>query len=442
MKFGFITLAAAVLLVTAFIPGHAGTIKAVVDDSDVVLHFSGYNSLEFGQVVKGKNNKQDYSPSGELNGQWLQLMRTGFAVRAELTPRLWLNMNVQIKMWHGFPVLYNNVSSKQIYFNAFLPEANGTYRFGDIQSPFLTFGLGFFLFKYNEDARDLGEYLFRSTPFPPLIATEFDFCYAQPMGIRLNSLLLGGALKQDLFFTTNVNEIPIYDFSLAYLCSYTFSHFIEMGGGIRACSILPMDDKLTTPHDPNNLAQVDAATHDSTFYSYAGTIVMGRLAIDFKRILKTQRLGPEELRLYGEAAILGLEKRPLLYGDFNKKIPAMIGFQFPTFRLIDVLSVEVEWFGSRYPNNYHNYELNGLPIPDAVRMRNGVNTIDSTLLVNGPWRWCVYVKKSFGRHFSIVGQCARDHMVLSTIPPENQDFEETLRRPGDWAYMVKCKLEF
>src|SRR5690606_23264128 len=63
-------------------------------------------------------------------------------------------------------------------------------------------------------------------------------------------------------------------------------------------------------------------------------------------------LGSNDLVLYGEAALLGVKDYPIFYDDWTKRVPVMIGFNLPTFKFLDVLAVEAEYYGSEYPDNF------------------------------------------------------------------------------------------
>ncbi len=69
-----------------------------------------------------------------------------------------------------------------------------------------------------------------------------------------------------------------------------------------------------------------------------------------------QRLfGKNDLKLYAEGAILGCENYPGWYNNIYDRMPIMFGFNFPTFKLLDVLAIEAEYFPSPYKNSYHVY---------------------------------------------------------------------------------------
>jgi hypothetical protein len=106
------------------------------------------------------------------------------------------------------------------------------------------------------------------------------------------------------------------------------------------------------------------AAPDTTFISFAGVKLMAHATVDPKPLFGSPEiLGPEDLKVYGEVALLGLENDKAhkdLYGDYRHRMPVMAGFNIPAFRLLDVLSLEVEWYGAKFRD-------------DVRRLRNGGN---------------------------------------------------------------------
>ena len=79
-------------------------------------------------------------------------------------------------------------------------------------------------------------------------------------------------------------------------------------------------------------AYVDPSLPDSTgHYTFAGTKLMARASFDFKPFFKSfsdRFLGPNDLKIYSEAAILGVKDYPGYYSKLRDRIPRMIGFIF------------------------------------------------------------------------------------------------------------------
>ena len=91
-----------------------------------------------------------------------------------------------------------------------LKEAQGIYTFGDDpKNPPLQIALGYFPFKYNPQATNMGEYLFsyRTGSYPPYIINDFDNCKARLLGLRVSSALLLPpliSLHGDVLFTSEM----------------------------------------------------------------------------------------------------------------------------------------------------------------------------------------------------------------------------------------------
>ena len=172
---------------------------------------------------------------------------------------------------------------------------------------------------------------------------------------------------------------------------------------------------------------------------------MARFSFDIKKFLPFRNVfGKEDLKLYGEGAILGLENYPAStlydstnqnnpygYNKLSQKMPIMLGLDIPTFRVLDVLALETEWYGCPYPDGYMEIVRNGLPIPDQY-----------TNYQNTPWKWSVYAKKEVAAGFSLVAQCARDHTRLTTELAKNVDYDETLVGNNQWWWMAKVLYTF
>jgi len=149
-------------------------------------------------------------------------------------------------------------------------------------------------------------------------------------------------------------------------------------------------------------------------------------------------LGKEDLKLYGEGAILGLKNYPdtdaarnIGYDSLQWRLPVMVGFNVPTFKLLDVLAFEWEYQDSPYPNSVKNPYYDMLPLPMAPQPHSDV-------------KWSLYGKKILGRHISIIGQVARDHLMPYTTVDVNEyaDYTDVLLRNTDWWWTLKVRLDF
>ena len=113
----------------------------------------------------------------------------------------------------------------------------------------------------------------------------------------------------------------------------------------------------------------------------------------------------------------------------------MIGFNFPTFKILDVLAGELEWYYWNYANSYSDYLFQNLiPRPDDIKP--GFDYKENTL------KWSIYAKRRIGNHFSLIGQVAFDHMRLE----QNMYVQsimyngDAMQKHGDWAWV--CKMAY
>jgi hypothetical protein len=154
------------------------------------------------------------------------------------------------------------------------------------------------------------------------------------------------------------------------------------------------------------------------------------------------------LRLYGEATILGLTDYPknflggVSYDSILERIPLMVGFNVPTFKLLDALSVEVEYFKSPFPNDVGALTNYGLPIPGPVNATGATNYWGNTEYQNDHLKWSIHVSKTIASNYTIMAQVASDHLRPLAVNDQNVDFEEIFHNTNQWYYMLKITAGF
>ena len=174
---------------------------------------------------------------------------------------------------------------------------------------------------------------------------------------------------------------------------------------------------------------------------------MGRLCFDIKKLVPLTIFGDEDLKLYGEAAVLGVTNYDTLYDKISERIPVMVGFNVPVFRLLDVLAFEAEYYSSPYFNNNRNQLYPNIDnfspatpyvIPDQandISGGHGVTTVAAQRL-----KWSAYAKRSFGENFRIVAQAARDHSrfqdPMNRLTYYTYDGDVTISAK-DWYFIVR-----
>jgi hypothetical protein len=324
----------------------------------------------------------------------------------------------------------------------------------------LTMEAGLFPFKYNPQVQDLGEYLFRSGTYPGILYSGFEIADK----IKLCGLHLSyvwntcGRIKQDVFFTNELEQYPMHDFNLAYIASYSPGRPVEIGAGICFAHLLTLDERKTTPwtdtiinkgSDRSSiykwLAYADPNTGDTIPYTFRGIKTMARITLDPIWFLRSSSLlGKEDLKLYGEGAILGVRNYPGWYANINERMPVMFGCSGPTFKLLDVLSVEGEYCASRYWNSPYFAWMRRTPVPFTGDIQNA--DLNTWVPKNDDhWKWSLYASRKINKMLRFSGQIASDHlseMQFTGPPPSPMGYREMVPRSQDWYYMMRMMVYF
>jgi hypothetical protein len=422
---------------------------------DLRLGISGDAWVESGQFVKYFNN------SFELDHAWINRTFMHFNLNAFYKERLHFSFGMEGRMWFNVPKIRGSSQATYVHRpNNFIiiSDANASYSFGDSEKPWLALTAGLFPYKYNPEVRNLGEYLFRSGTYPAFLVNTFDLPFARLTGFKISSDLFG-MLHQDLIYSMETSIPPFHDGSLTYIAECDIEHFIAIGAGVQFAHLVSVDERITTPEkmltgnfvNQNNMIVEDG---DTSFYTFRGTKLMGKICIDPKKFIPVEIFGKEDLKIYSEAAILGVRsypandtdmniqnRNPWGYSNLKHKIPVVMGLNIPTFKLLNVLAVELEYYGCPYPNSYEKRLGPGsnqsVPLPDP---QSNHSSLDHT---KDNWKWSVYAKRTFfGDHLGLILQFARDHTRNETVIDESFDYEEALGKGDHWWWMMKLFAQF
>lgn len=259
--------------------------------------------------------------------------------------------------------------------------------------------------------------------------------------------------------TSEMNLIPMQDFSFSGVGSYGTGKFLELGAGFCLNRLFSANSEFTTPTntstsnlisqdttydtlrdasgnfitdplDPMKL-MVDTAYLNRMYYTFKSTKAMFRGCIDPKVLFPSDIFGPEDLKIYGEVAVLGFQNYKRFYEDIKQRMPLMFGFNVPTFKMMDLLALEMEIFDNPYVPSWDNPVRNGVPHPVSE-------------LVEHPdkIKWSVYAKKDFGQ-VKIVGQIARDHLIPNVNGPMSQvERTDVLRKSNNWYWLLRIGYGF
>jgi hypothetical protein len=466
------------------------------DNSSVVykpLAFGGFS--EFGMLQSGQ-----YGNNKAFHDEWVDHFGAYIAQTVNTADDLAFDIGLGGVFEYQKREVISSTWGGTQYKNFFVGPSVADIRWkgaaGDGQGFGLQFGM--FNYKYNPDANNLGEYLFRSGAYPVYV-TSGGFWFMNNTAVQLQAAKASygmGALTSDFFLITETSMPALYDISSAAVVGYKLADgLVDLGAGINFKHMIPVKPSRTSPHisanayftkdgvtytgnttlyferknfyrrrqleDPANAAKYEAlALADSTsganvkawlaapaangikpeYYTQQGLITMARAAVDFKKILDSEMFGPNDLRLYAEAAILGVKNYPFYYEKISERMPMMIGFNLPGFKFIDLISIQAEYFNSPALNSYWELVRTNSAIPvaplasDKTRSKTEYNDITS----HDNIAWSVLLKKTFAGASYVSAQVARDHVRTISIDtwtaPEPI---EVLGSNSDWYWMLQ-----
>lgn len=468
-----------------------------------------------GQVVSSTLEVGTYD--FDFRREWLENFEGGIRVNRQLSPALCgrfhigFGANASTVRQTGF--LTAELTARR--FVAALLDASMLYARQDFFMPgdSLQVEMGYFPFKYNPQASNLGEYLFRTGTYPGVLVSGFE--HANNDKPKIGGMHVGygvpaiGTLKLDLLLNSELELYPLRDLTLTGIATYSPHRIFSLGTGVQFARIIIFDERKTTPglHEATInqwVGYIDTATNDTTIYTFSGTKLMGRATLDLKAALETLTgplsfFGREDLKVYGEAALLGVKNYDGWYADPSERIPVMFGMNWPTNQALsyavvpgvmaylleqkksekyfkagafglggiilgaaswfmdyafntntrlDLLSVEGEYYGSKYWNSQEFMWKSRSPVP-YIGITTGIDYSrwnDSAMAkTDDDWKWSVYASKKIGSRLKLSGQAACDHTPRNWYtpgPPSFVKYTELVPRSRDWYWMLRAAFYF
>ncbi len=412
-----------------------------------------YVNYEFGQIQDGTTND-------------------GYTGNELISPTaVWMlnqaSLNDYARVRFGVGGVYFFVSPRNLGSNPYthskragvgLTEAHGEFdllRSGD--DMLLQLKAGVFGYKYNPDAKNLGEYMFRTWTYPNVITTgglEFiGTAGAQLSGASAHTRV--GGLKNDLLLTVESDRPPVFGLSLTDVVSYEIGGFLEVGAGFMFNNFYNPNPDQVSPKEPENshytlsdgrkmaagryeyevqngLLAPGVTVTDTGYYTFAGQKAMVRAALDVGKLAPIPGVGPNDFKIYGEAIILGLKDYPTYYEKLEDRIVYMAGANLPTFGLLDMLSVEVEYA----PNPFENSTEGPLTQASATPFLGDAWGSTYEEFTADDLKWSVYARKDVFNGFSVHAQFANDHIRMLDVF-STPDFREFLQKKSSWYWAVK-----
>ncbi|MBW8887134.1 MAG: hypothetical protein JF616_05170 [Fibrobacteres bacterium] len=413
-------------------------------------------SIDFGQLESGQLDHTDGT------GQSFTRTTVSVALARKYAQRLGMRFSLSEMFWYPLPVGQFD-EERFVRFESDL-EAYGVLIFGNPERPraFLQFGL--FPFKYNPDASDLGEYLYRSGTYPGYLWTGgnsyLNSAYYTGQGIRLNVTSLDGFAVQDFTLFMERDIEPLHDFSPGYVLTLKPAGYLELGGGGVWAHGLSWNPEKLSPHDPRNayslatglplLDATDTATLNSPanqlgYYTFKGFKLMARVSLDLAELLDQGRLHGKDFKLYSEIALLGVENQPFYYDKRTERMPIMMGIAIPAMGLLDRFSVEAEYHKSRFKNSISYLEDGQLPLPLNGATDNPYNYSDSAVhaspraFASDDWHWSVFAERKIMDGITLSGLAASDHFRHENEDDEPHSDPATMSWK-DWYYVMRLNF--
>ncbi len=346
---------------------------------------------------------------------------------------------------------------------AYVANANFTYQFQNTSASKISLTGGLFPYDYNPDVKNLGLYLLRGPVYPGVLISGFETKHVLPvanlMGLQLHHQM--GGFQEDLLLSSDLEFYPFFDLSPAYIASYQVHPTFRIGAGVNLYHLIPVDGDLTSglhgaaPHKQWQYIDTTGGTPDTTDLGYNGTKVMANASFDPKPLMgASEWLGPEDLKIYGEVALIGLDNSEAykkIYGDYMHRMPVTVGFNFPTHKQLDHLSLEVEWYGSPNDDNLNGYNTVGssqpvTPYPTNWATADGKIYTRARTNTRDNWKWSLHGARTIQKHVLLSFQVANDHYrpgvfdgYADSTPPHR---ESALVTPNDWYFTTKLAYFF
>ncbi|HKP95602.1 MAG TPA: hypothetical protein VJ385_07585 [Fibrobacteria bacterium] len=206
--------------------------------------FHLFTAIDAGRLENGNDMRiADYNPSGlTLNRTYVDV---GYA--EQLDDRYFLSIGVGGIFWKAFESAGGNAEDKVIKFGPGI--SNAYMKWAPSGNLDLTFG--YFPYKYNDAAKNLGEYLFRTEAYPTIVFTGgwswMNDAQYRTVGAKLT--YRAGSFKQDLGLFAEYFNSPIYDITPAYIATWKGQNGITLGGAASLhrfiCPTPKVRDELT-----------------------------------------------------------------------------------------------------------------------------------------------------------------------------------------------------
>jgi hypothetical protein len=208
--------------------------------------------VEAGKVVAGQD--EQYRTDLIKGGHWQSRLGVWLNQEVAVSKKLVLKMGVGGLFWYTFPEEPGMPDDFTTKFGPGIAQAMGIYSFGgeNIDNPLFQLQFGYFPFKYNTEATNLGEYLLRSGCYPGITQggnwnVIGDALY-RTLGVRFSNFLNDKTIQQHLILSMERDIPPMYDLSLTYIGDANlFNKVLDVGAGIDFHHLISANEEKTRP---------------------------------------------------------------------------------------------------------------------------------------------------------------------------------------------------
>lgn len=450
----------------------AAACQAVAQDG-AKLYLKGSGWFQFGRVM---HSSDTLNPLYDYNDNWQQSSGAQFTVVADIDEHMQGAMGLGGFQFHTPQGTSTTSFQAALGFAPFITEARFTYFMESRENPPVVLDVGFFPYQYNVVNRNFGSYLLRGPVYPGILFSEFESKSLDPtvaniLGFRARHNL-GGMFSHDLLLRSEIEFPPVFDVSLLYLATLRLGEAIELGGGVNFYRLLATQAEATSPAkngefritDPSTVvgegetphpymgdyAYIDPVSGDTTMLSHRGVKVMGRVALDLKPFLSPDGWGAMDLKLFAEAAVIGVKDYKGVYPDIKRRIPVTFGLGLPTFGLLDESVIEAEWYGAPFRDDYRRLMTEASPVPMSNKNytpnREAGKEGDVHDMRKDDWKWSFNASKTFQRSIRLSFQAANDHFRpinhVNSNPTQVERLESAFTTMKDWYLMFKVGFNF
>ncbi len=441
----------------------AGAVQAQENGDVEYKRVSISGQFDNGQIIHGKMSVNENAQAKEdMSGSFIQRTGVWITQEAVVKQRLTLKMGVGGMFWYVLPL--NKTSSlRQTQFGPGISQAQATYAWGDLDNPAVSLQMGYFPYKYNSDAKNLGEYLMRSGTYPGYVVTGgwnmMNSAGYMVQGLRVNVPSWDGKIQTDFLLAMEHDLPPLFGITPALISQVTPIEGIKIGAGVACNHCIPIKPSSESPHlndMSNNVIKsltYDTASNEyhvaydsNSYYTFQGVKLMASASFDPKAFFPMPMLGAEDLKLYGEVALLGVKNYGYLYENRLERMPVMVGINLPTFKLLDILSLEVEHYNSKFVNDitslvYAQSPTWNVPGDGAGDFQEDYDIANSEIRRDN-WKWSVYGKKTITKGIEVYGQAASDHLRTINLNggPLPSMVPVTNRNGKDWYYIIRLQF--